>query len=193
MSRQPFVFALIASSLVGLQPFVVAVPAPTLEVAQSVWQRFTSTEGRFSILFPGEPERSQQPLNVGTTDESILYLFRVERPKEGIIYFVAYLDLPLSNPAEISPDVKAIALDSGQSGFLKGAGATLVSASKTSLAGHPGKDFKFQQAGRFVGRARFFLVGARLYQIVAVVDAKRERSLDKSIDGFIKSFQPSAE
>jgi hypothetical protein len=192
MLRQPFTLALIATSLLGLPPLLAATPQGSVLVAQSVWQRFTSSEGRFSVLFPGEPEQSQQPLNDGTSSESTLYIFRVERSQELVVYLVAYLDIAL--PSEgASANLKETALDSGQQGFLKGSGATLVSASKTSLGGHPGKDFKFQKAGSFVGRARFFLVENRLYQIVAIADVKTERSLEKSIDGFIKSFQPLAQ
>jgi hypothetical protein len=145
-------------------------PAPIT----SVWKRFTSSEGRFTVLFPGDPKQER----VGSATHLI-----VDRPQEETVYQVSYLDLPeTTTTAEAEESIQAIASVFAQENIKITATQTL------NLKQYNGQEFRFrhQQEGA-TGRMRIFLVDRRVY--ILTVRTVRERFLLKSMEGFLNSFQ----
>lgn len=157
-------------------------------VAESVWRRFSWPEGRFSILFPGTPQRLQQSIEYVAGQTTQVQMFMVQRPQQAIMYLVAYNDYPF-DMSQIPPNKIGTVLNAAQNGVLRSLKATFVSQTSLQLKGNPGREIRFKAPGNYVGRIRIFLVGERLYQVWTLVESSKQRSLTKSIEGFLSSFQ----
>jgi hypothetical protein len=64
--------------------------APLANVAPM--QTFTSTDGRFSILFPGTPQQTSQVVNLKNGDSTTIYQFSAEADSGNTSYIVMYND-----------------------------------------------------------------------------------------------------
>lgn len=156
-------------------------------IAQSIWKRFASEEGRFSVLFPGSPEQLSRAVPYAAGQSTEFRMFFVERKSDAIVYAVAYNDFPIPASA-INADVMQQALDSGRDAMLTNLKATLLSERPIQLGNHPGRELLFKLSGNARGRIRLYFVGTRLYQVWSIVDANRQKHLTKSIEGFLNSF-----
>ncbi|HIK18379.1 MAG TPA: hypothetical protein IGS53_24260 [Leptolyngbyaceae cyanobacterium M33_DOE_097] len=184
-----FTFALLLGSLLGVPTPVILASVPPMQVAQSVWRRHVSQAGGFSILFPGTPQTLQRTVPITDAIAETVTMLYVFREQESSMYAVAYNDFNFIEEETVSPDVIEASLNSGRDGMLKSNRATLLSERKISLGDYPGREIRFRQADGWVGKARFYFVNKRLYQVLTLVDSKVERNLTKSIDGFLASFQ----
>jgi hypothetical protein len=160
-----------------------AVPVAPSTLAQSIWKRFSSSDGRFAVLFPGEPTVVKQALPYADGQTTEIHAFYVERPTEDTTYAVAYNDFPFGG--EVSPELLKQAFDNGRDRMV--GEAKLLSEQTISLGQFGGREFKFIRNDGKLTRARMYYVGGRLYQIV--VETGREKHLTKSIEGFLNSFQ----
>ncbi len=176
-------FLLLGSPTATTLTVVASVP-----MAQSIWKRFSSTEGRFAVLFPGEPGELKRPVQYGTDQATEFRMFYVERPKEKIVYAVAYNDFPMAGNT-ITPELMQRALVSGRDSMLKSLQATLISERPIQLDTAPGREIIFKLPNNALGRIRIYFVGQRLYQVWSIVDADRQKYLTKSIEGFLNSFE----
>ncbi len=176
-------FLITAFLLTGYPTVNVAQAQPTLLLAQSIWKPFSSEEGRFRVLMPGTPsqEKKNTKTKYGTFPTTT---FSVIREKEAG-YVVGYLDFPQTvnlNARNTDQYLSAIA-----SGFAQGAGGRLVSQQNIRLGNLSGKEIRLQFEQGVIGKGRLFLANRRLYVVVAVTD--KEKSLTKSIQGYLNSFQ----
>ena len=133
----------------------------TTALEASTWKVFTSAEGGFSILMPGNPELHENIHKsfVGAIRENTYSA----TTKDGG-YSVEYSDLP-----GLAVDLagSGTILDKAKAGVLKDNGGAETSFNSISLRKHPGKELSFQIPGKDSGKARFFLVEKRLYVLVA--------------------------
>lgn len=164
----------------------IALTQPPIQVAQSIWKPFSSTEGNFSILMPGTPNQAQETINteIGSVN---LNQFIVERPDEAR-YVVAYLDVPgnlttmLQNPEQVNEFFNGVV--SGLSQTIEG---QILSQDNITLNNYLGKEFRVQHDDGVLGRYRLYLVQQRIY-LLGVVTSKAQY-LQKSIQGFFDSFK----
>jgi hypothetical protein len=76
----------------------------------------------------------------------------------------------------------------GGDGALKNARAKLIDEREIELDSHAGRELHFQtEDGRLTGKARLFLVGDRLYQVLMATPDK-EFNAEKA-DAFLKGFK----
>jgi hypothetical protein len=148
---------------------------------QPAWKEFSSSEGAFSILMPGTPteqirtvKKLSGPVNV--------HMFLVE---EGdVAYAVAYSDHPDTFVQERTPD---LILDDVRDGAVANAHGKLVRESIVALNGHQGRELDIESAGGKVTiKNRIFLVGRRIYQVMAVTP--RENTSPQDVNKFFESF-----
>jgi len=163
----------------------------TSQLAQvkSIWQRFSSREGKFSVLFPGTPRLSQQKM---TSDNGELQvnLFTVNRPQEEAKYTVAYIDYPAQYIQLLrSRNLVEQAIEQGKSTALQRVRGTIVSEEKKTLGDNVGIEVNYTTADGKVVKQRVFLVDNRFYQITAETTQKRQRFLTRSMQGFCDSFK----
>ncbi|TPX28633.1 hypothetical protein FIV49_10835 [Cylindrospermopsis raciborskii GIHE 2018] len=156
---------------------------------KSIWQRFSSQEGKFSVLFPGTPRLSQQKM---TSDNGELQvnLFTVNRPQEEAKYTVAYIDYPAQYIQLLrSRNLVEQAIEQGKSTALERVRGTIVSEEKKTLGDNVGIEVNYTTPAGKVVKQRVFLIDNRFYQITAETTQKRQRFLTRSMQGFCDSFK----
>lgn len=124
---------------------------------------FSSKAGRFSIRLPGKP--AYEATTVGEAKE-IQHQFKVGG-QQGV-YLVSYQENPNLQGAGLK-ELQA-ALRIGRDGLLKAFRGELIESKDVKLdEKHPGLMFRVTiPQARGEARGRFYLVGARLYQILAI-------------------------
>ena len=154
-------------------------------VAQPVeWSKVDSTEGRFRALMPSkaEPTRSEVASKGGK-----ITLFTFSSSNKTGAYMLSYADYP---NAATSPAQEQTVLDGVRDGVLRGAEAALVSETKMTLNGYPGREMRAKrmvEGTEMIFSWRLFLVGRRLYQL-AVATTKAD-SESPEIRKFFLSFE----
>lgn len=139
------------------------------------WTKFSSPEGRFSVLMPGRPLSDEQSKE--TPDGQVVMRFFTARAGTGI-FIVAYADY---NMGEAKQE-----LDANRDSFLRGMKATLVSESDIKLQENPGREIKAERDQLSI-RSRIYLVGKRYYQMVTITPATLPGNLEA--DKFLISFE----
>jgi TM2 domain-containing membrane protein YozV len=147
---------------------------------------FSSEEGGFSVLFPGTPnENSQSVQTAAGPIELTMFLF-----EDGTgAYLVGYSDYPDKIIASASSEQL---LDNAIRGGMGNTGGILVGQESIAIDGYPGKEISFrvpssrQMPGGGKGMARYYLMGNRLYQVLIVTGADRDR---KDFVRFLDSFR----
>ncbi len=150
------------------------------------WSEFSSTEGGFSVSLPGKPTEQKQTQDTAAGPLDIfMYLYE----DRSDVYMVGYTNFPedlisLSDPAAL--------LDGGAEGAVTSMGAENTSKQEISLDGNTGREITFdvpdsKLPGGGAGKARFYLVGNRLYQLIGLAKGK-EASTD-NLDKFLDSFK----
>ena len=175
---------LITTLLVGGYPRLeIAKAEQPIQIAQSIWKPFSSPEGGFTVLMPGTPIQVQNTID---TQIGALNLngFLVERPNEAV-YIVGYVEFP-GNILQSAGNSNEI-LEGFMQGVLNSSEDRLLNQQNINLTNYPGKDFKVQKSEGVTGRYRVYLVNQRLYFLA--VETPKETYLQKSIQGFLDSFQ----
>ncbi|MFN6568867.1 hypothetical protein [Dendronalium sp. ChiSLP03b] len=158
----------------------------TAKPAQPKWKLFTAPDGRFTILMPGTPNRNTQAQKT-YMGEINLETFIVQPLKQEVAYIVAYNDFPYSygeitNPQAILNDARDMALKTTKSNLIR-------QRSIRSLNGHPGKEIEYINAGGKITKSRMYVAEGRLYQVMAITTKKQQKTLAKTITGYLNSFQ----
>lgn len=124
---------------------------------------FQSKSGKFSVLLPGKPEH--EVTEVGN-DKEKQHQFKVGT--EQGVYLVSFQDNP--NLEGGTPKQMAAALVVGRDSLIKLFRGELLDSQEVALdKEHPGLNFRVtipQAKGE--ARCRFYMVGTRLYQIMAI-------------------------
>jgi hypothetical protein len=162
---------------------LLVVLVALLACKKAEFKTFTSQDGGFSVLMPGEPKEESKTTQ--TASGPIQFkMFSVELGSGSIAYIVAYNDYPQalidrSNPATI--------LDGAMEGAAGGSKSNITSKTDVLLGGHPGREFTAKLAGGFDYASRVFLVKERLYQVNVVCEPGKVSADDKR--KFFESFK----
>jgi TonB family protein len=149
------------------------------EVQSANWKRFVSVDGRFSILFPGEPIVSEQ-----TVDHPLWkFVLHKHQLRTFAEYGVMYANYPKSVTESTSADVL---LDEGAKGAVAEVNSQLLSISRISVGGYPGRFLKERMPDGTIMQAKMVLVGQRMYQIA--ITTPREDEADPETVGFYNSI-----
>lgn len=185
MKLRPLLSSIAATLILSGYSVVQPTQAqPPVQLAQSIWKKFTSTDGRFTILMPGNPKRESHTQNTKIGPINI-QLFGVARQQEGVAYIVAYADLPNSIAQRANAQK---VLDGSQEGALRFAQGKLLNQRNISLSGYPGREIEFLNPDGVITKNRVYLVNGRLYQIIVVTKQETQKYLSGSIAGFLNSF-----
>jgi hypothetical protein len=132
-------------------------PAPAALV------EFTSKEGGFKASLPGKPAYEKVEL---PGSKELQHQFVVGGPSGA--YLISYQDNP--NLKGATPEKIAEALALGRDTLLKGFTGKLVESKDVKLdKKHPGLAFRVTiPAAGGEARCRFYMVGTRLYQVMAI-------------------------
>ncbi len=122
---------------------------------------FLSKEHTFRVRFGRPPKVTEQS---GATKSTV---YSVETAGGALTVTVTNLPIPDDDPADRVP----VYLKSAQGDMIRAASATATAEEPITLAGkYPGREFSARFAGPQPGalRARIYLVGKRLYQVMAI-------------------------
>lgn len=142
------------------------------------WTKFSSTEGRFSVLMPSQPESDERAKDT-PVGRVVMHFFTTRAA--GGVFVVSYADYPVGEAKR--------ELDANRDSFLKGMKATLVSESDIKLQDNPGRDIKAERDQLSI-KSRMYLVGKRYYQLVAITPATLPGNIEA--DKFLTSFELAA-
>jgi hypothetical protein len=160
--------------LVGLGVLAVVLLARRGELRE-----FTSAEGRFKVLIPGTPRPQNQ-----NAAGMVLKAFAVEQ--WGGAYIVAFADVAIgANEPAWQTEQR---LNGSRDGALRNVNATLVREGKVTLQGkYLGREMEANLPNqKGVIRARFYIVGSRMYQMMVVGTPAFTRSA--TADRFLDSL-----
>ena len=145
---------LLSGSVVAQDPS----PAPKVEDVVSTVKEFKSTEGGFTVMFPGTPKLEESTANTGIGPVKT-HLAILETA--SAVYYVSYVDLPagLETPEEIKQG-----LDSSRDQVIA-SGHRLISENDVTIAGVGGRELLVEKNGA-IFRGRFFYLKKRLYQLI---------------------------
>ena len=140
--------------------FLILICAPlALGIqADSDWVKFTSPEGRFSLLVPHEPklEVVTDPTNAKLTHN------RFSEFEQSYAFVIEYFDNVITGDPEKY-------LDQARDGIMSAINGTLVRENKISLDGYPGRELELSltaKSGTVVsGRTRIYAGGSNFYSM----------------------------
>jgi hypothetical protein len=146
------------------------------------WQTYSSTDGHFSIKFPGKPEESAQD---GTTNTG--YQFKVHiasySPSDNEVYMAGWIDLHGFYPDEKT--IKQI-LEDSRDGAIASMKATNVTTLSTVVSENPYIEFRFE-ADNIVGKDRIYIINKFQYSLITIFS--KQLGLKPSADEFILSYK----
>ncbi|MHC5857035.1 hypothetical protein [Nostoc sp.] len=164
----------------------MAVVKPTVsQPVQPQWKLYNAPDGRFSILMPGSPNRNteHQKTYMG---EITLEIFVAQPLKQQVAYIVAYNDFPYSYGQMADPQV---VLNNARDMALKTTKSNLISQRNIrSSNNHPGKEIEYINSGGKITKSRMYVAEGRLYQVMAITTKKQQKTLAKTINGYLNSF-----
>jgi hypothetical protein len=81
-------------------------------------------------------------------------------------------------------------LNQAKENTLKATQSNLISERNIrSSNGHPGKEIQYIDSAGKVTTNRMFVAEGRLYQVMAIVSRKQRSTLEKTVTGYLNSFQ----
>ncbi len=169
------------------KPTIKPKAKPTVsQPVQPKWKLFTAPDGRFSILMPGSPNRETQ-FQKTYMGEINLEIFVAQPPKQQVAYIVTYNDFPysygeMSDPQAVLNDARDMALKTTKSNLIS-------QRNIRSSNNHPGKEIEYINSGGKITKSRMYVAEGRLYQVMAITTKKQQKTLAKTITGYLNSFQ----
>ncbi|HYB60573.1 MAG TPA: hypothetical protein VEH50_03750 [Methylomirabilota bacterium] len=145
-------------------------------------KRFTSADGRFSVLMPGTPTASTDQVTIGSGDSARtapLYEFILTVGDGNVGYMVSYNDYP----PDVDVGAAQAVLERGRNGAV--GSKTLLTDTPVELNGVPGRSFTYRDTDGGTFAQREYFAGRRLYQLITFA-AKGYTVTD--LDAFMNSF-----
>jgi hypothetical protein len=143
---------------------------------------FASKEGKFTVAMPEKPSEktSKIPTDLGQLE---LHIFIVDQKERA--YLVTYSDYPAGTVKDNADKILTGVVE----GNAKSLKSKVASEEKITIGKkkHPGREIKIEMPDKKgLYRARIYLVGDRLYQVVAL--GPEEFAKGKEVDEYLKSF-----
>ncbi len=145
------------STVVGM---ALVLTAQIVVRASAAWTEYRSADGRFAILFPGEPQLDS---SATTTDLGQVEIHTARCITGDRMCVVTYYDAP-----SVSDATREKFLDDNCAGFLQGSNLLQKGERKSiALGPHAGREVVGEtQDGRAQLTARYFVVGERVYLVM---------------------------
>lgn len=155
--------------------FTRKAPTSSTSSAPSAWTKYSDAPGRFSVLMPVHPEKSEHPVE----SEGGKLTHNIFMAKTAVGAFaLSYADYTnTSDPQKV--------LERVRDGAINGIKGKLVSSKTVTHKGFPGLEFEASLEGALY-TSRIYLVKARLYQMVVVAGQGNVSSME--INRYLTSF-----
>jgi hypothetical protein len=162
---------------------------PHTENGPQAWKEYSSAEGGFSILFPGNPSLETQVIEAAP---GVQFELRIHKLKTLAECSVMYADYPI--PVD-DPAVAKNVLDSGAKGAVASVNSELLELKEIVFDGYPGRYLKEKMPSGEIMRVKMLLVGQRMYQVAITTPREDGASLEMveayraMADKFLNSFR----
>jgi hypothetical protein len=141
-------------------------------------REFVSAEGKFRVMMPGAPTQKRQQLGPIS-----LAMYTLEN-RDGA-YMVGYCDVPI--PANEPEAMTQRRLDGAREGAIRNINGGLIKENRIWLHGRePGREIEANVPGKGIIRARFYVAGRRMYQVIVIGTPALVHSADAT--RFLDSF-----
>jgi hypothetical protein len=145
--------------------------------------RYTSPEGRYTVLLPAQPKISSQQVSAPDGTPMTQYM-AMASGSIGMV-MVAYFDYP--------GDV-VFSLDKARDGMVNSIKGTLLDEHAMSLGGAPGRQVRItartEQGMEFIDRARFYDVKPRVYVLQCITPKSLDSAaIAEKCEQFFDSFR----
>ncbi|BAY30365.1 hypothetical protein NIES2107_22090 [Nostoc carneum NIES-2107] len=157
------------------------LPTSSIIAAAPTWQEFSSSEGKFSVLFPnGQVEDISPPENSNSSGIKSLKMHGVNGGKNAFV--VGYADFSI----DVSQVAPGALIDAFLEGMLENE-SKLLSQKNIQVEEYPGKEIKVKdEKNGTIYNSRFFLVGQKIYfMMVGSIETPEISDTQK----FFNSFQ----
>lgn len=155
-------------------------PAPRTTVDNSGWVRFTSEDGRFSVMMPEKPTDKMETVD-SAHGPYTTHLFIVRDTTS--VYLIGWVDYHPSFNFNRQAELEA-----NRDNFVKGINAKLVTSRPTTIDGYTAIEFTAETEDR-VFKSRVYMVGRRPYQIV--IGSPKGQDDMANVQRFFNSFKIS--
>ncbi len=152
---------------------------------QGEWIKFSSPEGRFSVLLPHQPTLDKDT-NTLITTYSFMSL------AAGMAFTGTYADIPSidSDPDTFLKDTRDV--------IVSKTGPMTGSDEKISLDSYPGREFEvaivLPKGAAMSARIRIYLVGKRLYSLTYISEKDSDAKVNaENMARFFSSFKVTSE
>lgn len=157
-----------------------STPEPANVMDTSGWVKFTSEQGRFSVLMPELPTDKTETVE----SEHGPYTTHLFIVRDAVnVFLIGWVDYhPEFNFNRQSE------MEANRDNFVKGINAKLIATRGTTIDGYSAIEFTAETTDR-VFKSRVYMVGRRPYQIV--IGSPKGQSDTASVDRFFNSFKIS--
>lgn len=159
------------------------------EDTSQAWRQYSSAQGGFSILFPGDPSQETQFIEAAPGVQFELRIFKLKTLAECSVMYADY-PMPLDDP-KLAKSV----LDNGAKGAVASVNSELLELKEIMFEGHPGRYLKERMPSGEIMRVKILLVGQRLYQVAITTPGEEGKSSEMVAayqamsDRFLNSFK----
>ncbi len=184
----------------SLNPLLNASPVDTLPTPFGIkidlsaesnkWRSFSSYNGNFSVLSPGEmTEKVDTVLTaMGELAYHIFFFQNKAQNADNVLYMLSYCDYPEGalhhDSTELLQDFFDVTLDAAA----KSVKGELLYSNDIKIHGFPGKRWRIDYLnGEAIIKTKAFVRENRYYALQTIT--KKDRSLNFSADKFLDSFQ----
>ena len=161
-------------------PSNTPAPAPSNTTDSGSWVKFTSENGRFSVMMPEIPPEKTETQE-SSNGPYTTHLFVVKDTTS--VYLIGFVDYDPSFNFNRQAELEA-----NRDNFVKGISATLLSSKATVIDGYSALEFTAETADR-IFKSRVFMVGRRPYQLV--IGSPKGMDDSASVERFFNSFKVS--
>jgi hypothetical protein len=138
------------------------------------WKPFRSPDGKYTVLFPGEPQKLES-----SSEGETSYAVELE---QGGGYTVMHVGIEEFDPKEIESRLSNIRND------VVGAQKVLYEATP-QVSGRPARDFAFVDGEGLANYYRVLIAGPRLYQVMTVIEEAKFAGAKEDRQKFLDSFE----
>jgi len=156
----------------------------------SNWQEYTSMEGQYRILTPGDFVEKQD--TVATAIGNLVYHTNFYQPADesddNLFYMVSFCDYPEGIVFADSTDMLEEFFQNTMQTAAKSVKGKLLYSTDIHLGQHPGKYWRIDYLdGKAIIKTKAYLAGRRYYAVQTI--AYKEKNINPSSEKFFDSFR----
>jgi hypothetical protein len=177
-----------ASVILALVSMVIGVasgaaaPSKPNQRSAPIWRTYRSNEGGFVVSLPGRARRTKQAVD-SPTGKDLVHFHTVEMGSDAAFSVVIF-----DGPENFLRTPPAVLLKGGRDSILAKAEGKLISERSLSLQGKPGWELVLAGPDGSTTWVRIYLVGQRLYQVVAI--SPKRQDAQRFLDSFRLILRP---